>query len=35
MGDARDGAVAVKLAADDFSGDEEGTSVTVTTSRID
>ena len=33
--DARNGAVAVKLADGDFSGDEEGTFVTVTTSRID
>jgi len=33
--DAHDGTTAVKLADDDFSGDEEGISVTVTTSRID
>ena len=30
-----DGAAAVKLADGDFTGDEEGTSVTTSTSRID
>ena len=33
--DARDGAAAIKLADGDFTGDEEGTSVTTSTSRID
>ena len=34
-GGARDGVAAVKLADGDFTGDEEGTSVTTSTSRID
>ena len=34
-GGARDGVAAVKLADGDFTGDEEGISVTTSTSRID
>ena len=34
-GGARDGAAAVKLADGDFTDDEEGTSMTTSTSRID
>jgi len=34
-GGARDGVAAVKLADGDFTDDEEGTSVTTSTSRID